>query len=126
MPRKVLVAVPDLMLQSRITEAARRAGVEVVLASSAEEVLTAGRREKPGLVILDLESPRVQADRALQRLRSDPELCAVPTLGFYSHVDKRLAERMVQAGCDRAIPRGQFVDQLEAILKPFAPGPSTS
>lgn len=120
MPKKVLVAVPDLLLQSRITEAAKRAGVEYVLAATADDVLLAGKRDKPGLVILDLESPRIAAENTLQRLRADAEMCAVPTVGFYSHVDKRLAERMVQAGCDRAMPRGQFVEKLEELLRPLA------
>ena len=120
MPGKVLVAVPDLLLQSRITEAAKRVGVELALASTGDEVLQVGRAEKPRLVILDLESPRIQAERTLMRLRADAELCAVPTLGFYSHVDKRLADRMVQAGCDRAMPRGQFVEKVEELLRPLA------
>lgn len=119
MAKTLLVAVPDLLLQSRITEAARRAGVPVVLASSPDELLAEGRKAKPGLVILDLESPRVQAQLALQRLRADAELCAVPTLGFYSHVDKRLADRMVQAGLDRAMTRGQFVEKLDEVLRPL-------
>lgn len=120
MPKPVLVAVPDLLLQSRITEAAKRAGVAFVIADSPEDVLQQGKAAKPGLVILDLESPRVQAERTLQRLRADPELCAVPTLGFYSHVDKRLADRMVQAGLDRAMTRGQFVEKVEELLRPLA------
>lgn len=120
MPKKALVAVPDLMLQSRIAEAAKRLGVELVLAGTLDEVLTLGRREKPGLVILDLEAPKLDAECTLQRLRMDAELCAVPTVGLYGHVNKRLADRMVQAGCDRAIPRGQFVEKLEEILRPLA------
>ena len=120
MPKKVLVAVPDLLLQSRITSTAQALGVPVVLAATADDVLIAGKREKPALIILDLESPRLQADKTLHRLRADPDLCATPTWGFYGHVQKALAERMVQAGLDRAITRGQFLEQLEQLLKPYA------
>jgi CheY-like chemotaxis protein len=120
MPRAVLVAVPDLLLQSRITAAAQRVGVPCLLASTGDDVLIAGKREKPGLIILDLESPRLQALATLQRLRADPDLCATPTLGFYSHVQPQVAQRMVQAGLDRALTRGQFVEQVEALLKPLA------
>ncbi|HEV8360110.1 MAG TPA: hypothetical protein VGR28_06620 [Candidatus Thermoplasmatota archaeon] len=120
MPRRLLAAVPDLLIQSRITEAAKRAGVECVIAATGDDVLLAGKRERPGLIILDLESPRVNAAATLQRLRADADLCATPTLGFYSHVDKRLADRMVQAGLDRALPRGEFVAKLDELLKPLA------
>lgn len=120
MAKRVLIAVPDLLLQSRITEAAKRAGVDFSVAGTPDDVLLLGKREKPGLIILDLESPRINAASTLQRIRADPDLCATPTLGFYSHVDKRLADRMVQAGLDRALTRGQFVEQVEALLKPLA------
>lgn len=120
MPRKVLAAVPDLLLQSRITSAAQRLGVPITIANTADDVLIAGKREKPSLIILDLESPRVQADKTLLRLRADADLCATPTWGFYGHVNKALADRMVQAGLDRAMPRGQFLDQLDALLSPYA------
>ena len=120
MPKHLLIAVPDLLLQSRITEAARKAGVPFTVAATGDDVLMAGKREKPGLIILDLESPRLQAMATLQRLRADPDLCATPTLGFYSHVQPQVAQRMVQAGLDRAMTRGQFVEQLEKLLAPLA------
>lgn len=117
---KVLVAVPDLLLQSRIASAAQRLGVAISVANTPDDVLMIGKREKPSLIILDLESPRVAADKTLHRLRADPDLCATPTLGFYGHVNKALADRMVQAGLDRAVPRGQFLEQLDAVLGPYA------
>jgi len=120
MAKTVLVAVPDLLLQSRILDAAKRLGVTTVVADGGQDVLDKGRAEPPGLIILDLESPKVAAGKVLPKLRADAALCATPTLGFYSHVDKALAERMVQAGCDRALPRGQFVEKLDELLKPFA------
>jgi two-component system, cell cycle response regulator DivK len=120
MAKKVLVAVPDLLLQSRITEGAKRAGVELVHAGTPDDVLLAGKREKPGLIILDLESPRMQAEATLHRIRADADLCATPTLGFCGHANQGLMKRAQTAGCDRVMARGQFVDQVEALLKPYA------
>jgi DNA-binding response OmpR family regulator len=120
MPKHLLVAVPDLLLQSRITAAAQKAGVPFTVCSTGDDVLIAGKREKPGLIVMDLESPRLAADKTLARLRADADLCAVQTLGFYGHVNKALADRMVQAGLDRAMPRGQFLDKLDDLMKGLA------
>jgi CheY-like chemotaxis protein len=116
----VVVAVPDLLLQSRIAEAARRAGVRFVIADTPDDVLRLARAERPGLLVLDLDSPRVQAEATLRRVRGDPALSGLATLGFYSHVRTELAERAKQAGCDRLLTRGQFVRQVDALLRPYA------
>lgn len=118
MPAPVLVAVPDLLLQSRILDAARRTGARCVVADTPEEVLARAREERPALVVLDLDSPRVQAERALALLRAaglDP-----PTLGFYGHVHPHVAERAKQAGLRESVTRGALVQRLDAILARYA------
>jgi CheY-like chemotaxis protein len=114
----VLVAVPDLLLQSRIADAARRAGTRIVLAGTPEEVLAAARREAPSLVLLDLESPRLQAPRALALLREAG--LELPTLGFYGHVHPEVAQRAREAGLREAVTRGQLVQGLDALLARYA------
>jgi len=118
MPAPVLVAVPDLLLQSRITDAARRVGARCVLAGSPEEVVALARQERPALVLLDLESPRVQAVRALTALREAG--IDAPTLGFYGHVQAQVAARAKEAGLQEAVTRGAFVQGLDALLARYA------
>ncbi|MCA1813653.1 MAG: hypothetical protein LC624_06850 [Halobacteriales archaeon] len=118
MPGLVLVAVPDLLLQSRILDAAKRGGVRTVVANTPEEVLAHARAELPALVLLDLESPRVQAVRALALLREAG--LDVPTLGFYGHVQAQVAERAKQAGLQEAMTRGAFVQRLDELMARYA------
>jgi CheY-like chemotaxis protein len=115
----VLVAVPDLLLQSRILDAARRRGVPTRVASTPEEAL-AHARAGPALVVLDLESPRLKADQVLEALKADPALAGVRTLGFYGHVHRDLAQRMLALGLGEAMARGEFLRQLEDLLAPLA------
>jgi PleD family two-component response regulator len=114
--RVVLAVVDDLMFSSRISTAARAAGVTVRFARSPEAALTAAREEVPALIILDLNSARTAPLAIVAALRADPPLAAVPTLGFVSHVDTATIEAARQAGVDRILARSAFVTQLPQVL----------
>jgi PleD family two-component response regulator len=112
----VLAAVDDLMLSSRISTAARAAGVEVRFARSPEAVLAAARESAPSLVILDLNSARLRPLETVAALKREPALAGVPTLGFVSHVDTATIAGARDAGVDRVLARSAFVQQLPALL----------
>ena len=111
----VIALVEDLMFLSRIREAARGSGVEVVPVRSLPELLEAGRTT-PRLVVLDLDSPRLPALEAVQALRQEPALARVPVVGFLSHVEADLARRAREAGCTRVMARGAFVREIAGLL----------
>jgi CheY-like chemotaxis protein len=114
----ILVAVPDLLLQSRIAEAARRVGARCAFAGTPDEVLAEARREGPALIILDLDSPRLQATRALALLREAG--LDVPTLGCYGHVRPEVAAAAQRAGLREAMTRGQLVQRLDEVVARYA------
>jgi DNA-binding NtrC family response regulator len=109
----VVAFVDDLMFLSRIREAASRQQVEVQSARKVPQLLEAvgaGAR----LVILDLDSPRLDTAGALLALRT--EHSALPVIGFFSHVDVDKARVAQAAGCQRVLPRSAFVQKLDALL----------
>jgi PleD family two-component response regulator len=112
----ILVAVDDLMFSSRISTAAKAAGVPIRFTRSPESVLAAARTEKPARVILDLNSARVRPLEIVAALKADPDLAQVPLVGFVSHVDTATIEAARKAGVDRILARSAFVEQLPAVL----------
>jgi DNA-binding NtrC family response regulator len=109
----VVAFVDDLMFLSRIREAASRQQVEVQSARKVPQLLAACA-EGARLVILDLDSPRLDTAAALAALQS--EHAALPVVGFFSHVDVEKARRAQAAGCGRVLPRSTFVQKLDALL----------
>jgi DNA-binding NtrC family response regulator len=109
----VVAFVDDLMFLSRIREAAARQQVEVQSARKVPQLLAActdGAR----LVILDLDSPRLDTAGALAALQA--EHAALSVIGFFSHVDVEKARRAQAAGCGRVLPRSAFVQKLDALI----------
>ena len=112
----ILVAVDDLMLSSRISTAAKATGAAIQFTRSVDAVLAAARTAAPALIILDLNSARIQPLAIVEALKADAALAAVPTVGFVSHVDTATIEAARRAGVGRVLARSAFVEQLSQLL----------
>ena len=112
----VLVAVDDLLFSSKIRATAKQAGVELTFARSPEEILGVARARKPALVIFDLNSGKTDPINTISALKADPELAALRTIGFASHVHTELISAARKAGADQVLPRSAFAGTLAEIL----------
>jgi DNA-binding NarL/FixJ family response regulator len=111
----VLALVSDLMMQSHLSGAARRAGTPVQLTSTTDALLSAAAAGQPTLVILDLSHPGLDPADLLPRLAA--VLPGVATVAFGPHVHHERLRAAEAAGCGLVISRGQFHAQTEAILQ---------
>lgn len=112
----ILAAVDDLLFSSKIRTTAKLAGVDLTFARTPDEILSQARALKPSLVIFDLNSAKADPINTLAALDRDPELAAIPTMGFVSHVDSSTIGAAKEAGCDTVLARSAFAANLAAIL----------
>jgi CheY-like chemotaxis protein len=112
----ILVAVDDLLFSSKIRTTAKQAGVELTFARTPDDIVTKARALKPALVIFDLNAPKIDSIHAIGALRQDPELAAIPTIGFVSHVDTPTILAAREAGVGDVMARSAFAANLEKIL----------
>ena len=112
----VLVVVEDLLFRSKISTAAKAAGITVAAATTADAALARAREVRPSLIILDLDSARTQPLDVLDRLAADPELAAIPTLGFVSHVHAHAIRDARTHGIGEVLARSAFAANLPDIL----------
>ena len=113
----VLLFSSDLMISSQITGHARAIGLEVkVIGSLAQlrEELTSS--DLISLLMLDLSSKGVDPEEIQSAIREgDHTVETVVAFGPHVHREKLAAAKA--AGCDEVMSRGQFVSQLEDLLK---------
>lgn len=112
----IVAAVDDLLFSSKIRNVARQVGVTCVFARSADAVVSEVRAQRPALVLLDLDAERIQPLDVLARLRADPDLSQVRTLGFVSHVHASLIQAARAGGIGDVLPRSVFVSALPDIV----------
>lgn len=120
----ILVVVEDLMFRSKISTTAKALGVAIAAATTADAAITRARELKPELIVLDLDSARTQPFEVLRRLREDPELAKVSTLGFVSHVHADAIREARGLGIGEVLARSAFAATLPDILGRYA-GPPT-
>lgn len=107
------------MFGVKIDAAARQAALQVEYAKTPEAALNAAR-EKPALVILDLNHAKLDPISLIETLKKDEESYKVPVLGFISHVDAERKQAANDAGCDTVVARSAFSVNLPQILKRHA------
>jgi CheY-like chemotaxis protein len=112
--RRVLVAVLDLFFATRIAETARALGIAI---EACDPIALAARMgaARPALAIVDLHATGVL--EAVRAARADPACAELPVVGFYSHVDRSLAEAAREAGVTQVLARSAFTARLAAILR---------
>jgi DNA-binding NarL/FixJ family response regulator len=115
----IVAFVDDLMLLSRVREAARALDVEVRGMRRVPDLLEACRHS-PTVVLIDLDSARLPSTEALTALRSAGHLESIPVVGFFSHVHPERARTAQELGCARVLPRSAFVQELPSLLKSAA------
>ncbi len=77
-----------------------RAGYRVTRAADGPQALAAARREKPSLVISDVEMPAMDGYQFCRQLKSDPQLCDVAVVLMTALTDVADVFRGLEAGTD--------------------------
>jgi len=112
----IIAFVDDLMLLSRIREAAGAGGREVRTARTVATLVEACS-DSSALVLLDLDSSRLPVSDALKALHAGAHLPGVRTVGVFSHVHAERAEAAIAAGCTQVLSRGAFMRELPGLLR---------
>ena len=112
---RIVILVDDMFFAAKIRGAAQNAAREV------ESVKSHAQLEKmldnpPAMVIVDLNSERVDGVAAVAMLKCQPAMKSIPIIGFLSHVQVDLKVAAESAGCDYVIPRSLFSMKLPDIV----------
>ena len=118
--KKILAVVDDLLFTVKISDAAKRAGLEAEFVKSEKDVMDKAAHEKPLLIILDLNNNSVQPLELITKLKGDGDLRHISLIGYLSHVQGELKQKAQEAGANIVMARSAFSQNLPQILKRHA------
>ena len=76
------------------------AGLQTLEATSAEDGIAVAQRERPTLVLMDIQLPGMDGIAALRALRGDERTASIPVVALTASVMKSDRERFDAAGFD--------------------------
>jgi PleD family two-component response regulator len=116
----VLCLVDDLLFSIKISTAAKALNAPVFFERSPDMALARVREKQPSLVILDLNSAKLRPLAIIAQMKADPDLKAIRTLGYVSHVQTDVIAAARAAGIDEVMARSAFSERLGDILSASA------
>ena len=114
---KILI-VEDNPLNMRLMEMTLRGkGYTLVEATNGEEALDKAAKEKPSLIIMDMQLPTISGIEVTQRLRKIPELSRIPVVAVTAYAMKGDKEKFIEAGCDAYLSKPINIRELPGFIE---------
>ena len=90
---------------------------EVVTAEDGERGCAMALSERPDIILMDLEMPRVDGWEATRRLKADPQTRGIPSIALSAHALAGEREKALAAGCDEFDTKPIEFKRLVATLR---------
>jgi len=97
------------------------AGYELIEAVDGLEGVAAAEREKPDLILMDIQLPGIDGYEATRRIRAIPALAGVPIIAVTSYALSGDEAKTREAGCDGYVAKPYSPRQLLATVRQFLP-----
>ena len=114
---KILVVDDSALMRRLLQQVLQAAGHDVVCAADGQEGLDKVAAEKPDLVIMDRNMPKVDGMEALRTLRANPATRSLPVLMASARLEPADAAEIQAAGANGLIPKPFQSQQLLAIIR---------
>jgi two-component system cell cycle response regulator len=117
---RVLVVEDQIENRNLMADLLRAFAHEVTTADDGGAGLTAARRDRPDLMVIDIQMPVMDGFELVAALKADPELAAIPAVAVTALAMVGDRDRILAAGFDgyvsKPIDATTFVGELETFL----------
>lgn len=122
MPGKVLLVEDDPDFRAVLTLALELQGYQVHTATGGYQALEFLRRERPDIIISDLEMIGIDGRDLCKRARSDSSLSAIPFVILSAFIDQDGAASLTDLPADRCLGKRLPVAELVLLISEILDG----
>jgi two-component system, cell cycle response regulator DivK len=116
---RILVVEDNAMNLELVRDILTAEGYEVLEASDGATGVAIAALERPSLILMDLQLPRMDGLEAARSLRADPRLREIPIVAVTAHAMKGDDEKARAAGCDGFVSKPIQVREFVATVSEF-------
>jgi two-component system cell cycle response regulator DivK len=120
--RKRILVVEDQEDNRRILrDLLTNAGYEIIEAENGEQGLAVAARERPDLILMDIQLPLLDGYEVTRRIKADPALRAIPIIAITSYALSGDENKARAAGCDAYVTKPYSPRALLAKIREYVP-----
>ena len=94
-------------------------GYEIAEAENGEEALAAIAKQRPDLILMDIQLPVMDGYAATRRIKNDPALKSIPVIAVTSYALSGEEKKAREAGCDDYVPKPYSPRELLAKIRQY-------
>ena len=117
MTKRILVVEDQEDSRRILRDLLTSADYEIMEAVNGEEALTAAAKQRPDLILMDIQLPIMDGYEATRRIKADPTLAHVPVIAVTSYALSGDKAKARAAGCDDFVSKPYSPRQLLAKIR---------
>jgi two-component system, cell cycle response regulator DivK len=121
MSKRILLVEDQPDNRKIIRDMLRGTDYEIMEAENGEEALAAIAKQRPDLILMDIQLPVMDGYTATRRIKADPTLRAIPIIAVTSYALSGEDKKARAAGCDDYVPKPYSPRQLLAKIRQYMP-----
>ena len=94
---------------------------EMTEAENGQEALAAAAKDRPDLILMDIQLPVMDGYETTRRIKADPSLRSIPVIAVTSYALSGDEEKARAAGCNDFVPKPYSPRQLLAKIRQYLP-----
>ena len=115
--RTVLVAVSDVFFYTKIRDALLPKGYRLDRARTQSEVSEKAAALHPAAMILNMNDDTLDAFQALEQIKGNDRLKAIPVLAFANHEEVETWKRAKELGVTKIVSRNEFSSRTRELVE---------
>lgn len=116
MKEQILIVEDDHSNMRLLEMILKSKGYSLLKATDGEEALRTAIQERPDLIIMDIQLPKMNGMAVTKKLRELPEFRHTPIIAITAFAMKGDRERVIEAGCDDYLPKPINTRELPEII----------
>ena len=121
MSKRILVIEDQEDNRQIVRDLVTASGYELIEATTGEEGVEAAARERPDLILMDIQLPGIDGYEVTRRIKADPKLSKIPIIAVTSYALSGDDKKAFAAGCDGYVTKPYSPRLLLAKIREYLP-----
>jgi len=116
MPKKVLIVEDDPRNMKLVMMTLKPHGYELISAVDGEEAVKVALAEKPDLILMDMQLPKMNGMEATRKIRENSDFKEIPIVALTAFAMKGDEDKYIEAGCTAYMSKPINTRELPAVV----------